>query len=255
MTEAAAVTAPWPTVGASDWYVGALAQHTPVGHPGDAGMDLHPACATNLPTLDAFADASALDFYAVGPSTGVPHVGSVRFGGEAGVATVDGGPDSMAVAALSAVLDIMPVPPWPTCEVYVTDQQWPRAVSVPGGIFVSKWQSLASYTTQLLYLPHELLHQWFGNCAVATTQLQRTTMESWLDALVWRIVGDRIPRTEAVFAKLFQRSVVADHRRRLDEVGLGRFVELAAGYVRQAQADGRRSDLNELCRLTGAVEE
>jgi hypothetical protein len=252
MTEAAAVTAPWPTVGASDWYVGALAQHTPAGHPGDAGMDLRPDCATNLPVLNAFADASALDFYAVGPSAGIPHVGTVRFGGEI---TVDSGPDGMAVAALSAVLDIMPVPPWPTCEVYVTDQQWPRAVSVPGGIFVSKSQSLASYTTQLLYLPHELLHQWFGNCAVAATPVQRATMESWLDALVWRVVGDRIPRTEAVFAKLFHQSVVTDHRRRLDQVGLDRFAELAAGYVRQAQVDGRRSDLSELCRLTGTVEE
>lgn len=96
--------------------------------------------------------------------------------------------------------------PWEYVDVLIGDHSWPRGVSFPGAVLLSaELLDRQPRAMRYVYLVHELVHQWFGNLALLP-QEEREACESRVDALAWKLAGDRLPRRAApAFQQLFDR--------------------------------------------------
>lgn len=117
--------------------------------------------------------------------------------------------------------DQLPPLPWPAIRVYEGAWEWPRALALPGVILVSKTFPKESARSTLLYLVHELIHQWLGGVLAPPTNPEaHSQMEAIVDACTRFHVESVFPTTRSAFAALYRRYAaitdLADHADRTE---------------------------------------
>jgi hypothetical protein len=181
---------------------------------GEDGSHVH-----NLAALRVLGEVTADEVVFVGR-----HRSHLRLGSLATSGTSDlGGAAGPLVGRVWARM-VATLPPLPWREVIVVRGQgrWPRAFAVPGAVVLNPAIDLDRPATTLLYLAHELVHQWLGGLVRrpgdATTH---ELMEATVEAVAWFLVEAEIPQAEAAYRDLFGRYRGID--------GLARRAELVVG--------------------------
>lgn len=162
-------------------------------------------------------------------------IGCVRADGVVAFASLNA---ALLQGVWTSMIGRLPELPWDEIRILIGEREWPRAISVPGAIIVSPAFPVNSTTFVLLYLVHELVHQWIGGVIAAPTESrEHRSMEALVDACAWRFVESALPSVSIVFADLYRRyeksSLLCQHARgvfrsyrMLDNQGVSRLGDL-----------------------------
>jgi hypothetical protein len=134
-----------------------LAPGTPVHVLGDFEDD---RIVSNLEALNRLGSLTAADVVVL-PASDVPSSTVAEFaltGDGSGLAV-----ESDLDGAWRLLRETFGQLPWPRVRVVSIARSWPRALSFPGIVFLSRSLESTPLTMRWLYLVHELVHQWLGN--------------------------------------------------------------------------------------------
>lgn len=135
------------------------------------------------------------------------------------------------------LIDRFPRLPWPSISVVRGVDDFPRAFSVPGAIVLSPKMAAHPYSAEVLYVTHELIHQWLGGVSMMPSRPRDAEIvEALIDALVWDLAGSvGGGQLDAAFGRLYARYLAVDEmaghgarvRRLRGELGKGGWEALA----------------------------
>ena len=98
----------------------------------------------------------------------------------------------------------LPPLPWAEIAVVRTRTRWPRAYALPGGVVVGPDVDLDRPAGALLYLIHELTHQWIGALVRRPPTMEAVdAMEAHVDAVAGAFVVSELPALAPAYDRLF----------------------------------------------------
>lgn len=198
------------------------------------------AAAHNLDALAMIRDATASEVVFVGREHGWRSIATLPTRRRLDPAEL--GRDWVRVARVwNTMISMFPGLPWSRVVVVRGDQTASRAFAVPGAVVLGP--AVQSQAMLLLYVTHELVHQWLGGMVAPNTAPDvHAVMEAHTDALAWHVTQRTFPAVslpyEALFSRYLMFPALAEHARRVFELRERPASHLVEGLVVQVQSFG-----------------